>query len=416
MELVRISTAGNVDDGKSTLIGRLLYDHGALTHEQQELIERKSREKGWDDLDFSVLTDGLVAEREQGITIDVAHIYFSADNRKFIVADSPGHVEYTRNMVTGASTSDISIILVDARNGLKEQTFRHVYISALLKVKAVVFCINKMDLVGYDEDRYLEIAASIQRMIEKLGTPIPYSVVPISSLKGDNVVHRSENMSWYQGKTLDQLLHSPIEKDRSEAFRFDVQLVQHVQNEEFTDYRAYLGRVVSGKVNVGDRIVALPSGRKATVQEILQFKDKREKAVKNDCVSIILDDQIDISRGALLTNENNLPIAQTTLQAKLVWLNEKTISPGAKLIIKAHSREVAGKLSQINGAIDPTTFEIAREKQLIELNDIVLVELKLSQELFFDNYNENAGNGVFLVIDTTSNATLAVGFVTRETS
>lgn len=300
MELIRISTAGSVDDGKSTLIGRLLYDNNALTIEQEELIRKKTEEKGLKDLDLSVLTDGLVAEREQGITIDVANIYFSTEKRKFIITDSPGHEEYTRNMVTGASTADTSIILVDARKGLQEQSHRHYYISQLLDITNIVFCVNKMDLVDFNEDIFLQIAIDIEIMVNRINENKSVAIVPISSLKGDNVVNKSVNTPWYTGETLDKHLHNITPKLKEEkAFRFDVQYIQHVQNEDFVDYRGYAGRVLSGKVALGDRITSLPSQKESIVTEIRQYIDIKNEATDGDSVSISLSTEIDISRGLM---------------------------------------------------------------------------------------------------------------------
>lgn len=412
MELVRISTAGSVDDGKSTLIGRLLYDNNALTKEQEALVQKKTKEKGWEDLDLSVITDGLIAEREQGITIDVAHIYFSSKTRKFIIADSPGHLEYTRNMVTGASTAETSIILIDARKGLLEQSYRHFYISHLLRLNSVIFAVNKMDLVDYSGDRFLDIAVEIQRMVNSLDTQIPYSIVPVSSLKGDNVVHQSENMPWYSGETLNELLHEDrVKTEKKAPFRFDVQHVIHSQENNFVDYRGYAGRVLSGRITLGDQITVLPSGKQSTVVEIRRFTDVLQSAERGDSVSISLSDDVDVSRGALFAAPNQLPESSQQITTTLVWMDDKPGLPGSKWILKAASREFPVKIHAIHRKVDPTKANTRLNSDVLLLNDITEVELKLSQPSFFDAFKENKNNGVFILIDSQSNHTVAVGFV-----
>lgn len=412
MELVRISTAGSVDDGKSTLIGRLLFDNNALTKEQEELVRKKTLEKGWEDLDLSVITDGLVAEREQGITIDVANIYFSTKSHKFIIADSPGHVEYTRNMVTGASTAEVSIILVDARKGLLEQSFRHFYISQLLKLEKVIFCVNKMDLVDYDEDQFLKIAIEIKEMVTAFDASIEYHIVPTSSLKGDNVVTKSIEMPWYTGPTLNEFLHQPsVEKENNLPFRFDVQQVYHVQNETFTDYRGYAGRVISGNVSVGDKVSVLPSGKQSVITEIRRYTDKLSKAGQGESISISLEDEIDISRGAIFAHQGSEPSPDTSIQATLVWMDERAGSIGGKYIWKSGSREFPAKIQQLNHKIDPTEPQKLVEASTLELNDIGLATIKLSQPVLLDTYVENKQNGVFILIDPQTNNTIALGFI-----
>jgi sulfate adenylyltransferase subunit 1 len=412
MEIVRISTAGSVDDGKSTLIGRLLYDNNALTKEQEELVAKKTKEKGLTDLDLSVITDGLIAEREQGITIDVANIYFSTDTRKFIIADSPGHIEYTRNMVTGASNSNLSIILVDARKGLLEQSHRHFYISQLLELDNVIFCVNKMDLVDYSEDQFLSIAIEIKKMVANFNPDIEFSIVPISSLKGDNVVLSSKNMAWYAGKTLNALLHEPNKSRIKEVpFRFDVQQVFHVQNEQFIDYRGYAGRVISGRINLGDVIVSLPSNKGSRITEIRRYEDKLEFAETGDSVTISLADEIDISRGSLLVKENEAPEAKNELTATLVWMDEKPATLNAKYLLKAGARQFPVKISEMIFTVDPIKLVELNNSELIKLNDICSVKLKLSQAAFLDSFKENRQNGVFILIDEQSNNTVALGIV-----
>lgn len=413
MELLRLNTAGSVDDGKSTLIGRFLYDSGVLTYEQEELIKRKTYEKGLTDLDFSVITDGLIAEREQGITIDVAHIYFSSEKKKFIIADSPGHVEYTRNMVTGASNSDLSIILIDARKGLQEQSYRHYFISKLLKLDSVIFCVNKMDLVEYEEGVYWKIAAQIEKMIHDFeGNISGVSIVPISSLKGDNVVFRSDKMQWYSGSTLSELLHS-FEKIEvtSEKFRMDIQQVYHVQNDEFVDYRSYAGKINSGKISLGDEVVVLPSLNTSKVVEIRKYKSLLECAKQGDSVQLRLEDDIDVSRGMLFVNCVSPDLFGKEIEVTLVWMDEKPLNVGGKYLLQVNSRESICKIVEIVYLINP---EFPREKckeEEINLNGIAKVKVKLSQAIYLDKYQDNKANGAFILVDLQTNNTSAVGFL-----
>jgi len=412
MDLLRINTAGSVDDGKSTLIGRFLNDSHALTIEQEELIARKTKEKGLADLDFSVITDGLIAEREQGITIDVAHIYFSTADRKFIIADSPGHVEYTRNMVTGASNSEVSIILIDSRKGLLEQTHRHYFISSLLRLNTIVFCINKMDLVDYSEDVFLSIASDINKMTSQFTHKPDIYVLPISSLKGDNVVERSKNMSWYSGDTLSGILHSikPNVAD-TDDFRFDVQQVLHVQNKEFIDYRAYAGRIISGEVRVGDTITVLPSGLSSEVVEIRKFTNTLTSAQAGESIQIRLKGDMDISRGMMLIKHNNDALLSKDIKATIVWMDEKQATPSGKYLLQAGTRTAVCKLQSIDAVIPPENPEATHEASTLKLNDIARVQLKTAAPVFLDAFSDNRLNGSFILIDTQTNNTVAVGFV-----
>ena len=411
MDLLRINTAGSVDDGKSTLIGRFLNDSNALTIEQKELVERKTKEKGLDDLDFSVITDGLIAEREQGITIDVAHIYFSSATRKFIIADSPGHVEYTRNMVTGASNSEVSIILIDARKGLLEQTYRHYFISSLLRLQTVVFCINKMDLVGYSEDVFLSIASQIDKMAKQFAQRPDIHILPVSSLKGDNVVAQSANMPWYNGETLSGILHGIKPSDaKEEAFRIDIQQVLHVQNAEFTDYRAYAGRIISGAINIGDEIIVLPSGQKSRIAEIRKYTNTLQNAQAGESIQFRLEDDIDISRGMMVVKQADEKLLSKDINATLVWMDEKPAVLSGKYLLQAGTRVVTSKLQGIDGIIPPENPSDIREAQNLKLNDIAKVQLKTAAPAFLDAFEANRLNGVFVLIDAQSNNTVAVGF------
>lgn len=412
MDLLRINTAGSVDDGKSTLIGRFLNDSHALTKEQEELVIKKTKEKGLEDLDFSVITDGLIAEREQGITIDVAHIYFSSAERKFIIADSPGHIEYTRNMVTGASNSEVSIILVDARKGLLEQTRRHYFISSLLRLNAVIFCINKMDLVSYSEDVFLKIAADINSMAAQFHEKPSLYILPISSLKGDNVVQPSVNMGWYKGETLSVILHNIIPgKNVSAPLRFAVQHVLHVQNNEFTDYRAYAGKVASGSVSVGDTVTVLPSGTKSKVAEIRKFTNSLSMAKQGESIQMRLKDDVDISRGMMLVHEPNEVLLAKDIPATLVWMDEKPAVTGGKYLFQAGTRVVQCKLRSIEALVSPENPQQLQEADLLILNDIAQVQLRVSSPVFLDAFKSNRSNGAFILIDMQSNNTSAVGFV-----
>lgn len=413
MDLLKINTAGSVDDGKSTLIGRLLYDNGALTKEQEELIRRKTEEKGLADLDFSVITDGLIAEREQGITIDVAYIYFSTPERKFIIADSPGHVEYTRNMVTGASNSEVSIILIDARKGLLEQTYRHYFINRLLRQSHILFCVNKMDLVDYDEKVYQDICRQIHTMIAQYPDQNQeIYIIPISSLKGDNIVHKSKNTPYYKGETLSQLLHT-IGKEQlvHPEFRMDIQQVLHVQNEEFIDYRAYAGRIISGSVSLGDEIIVLPSGKKSKVTEIRKYKTTYESAVQGQSVQISLADDIDISRGSMLIKKDKEILLDRNILADLVWLDEQKARVGGKYNIQTGARTGVCKIQAIHYIIPPEDPSAKFEASEIAMNEISEVNIKLAAPLFLDKYEENKRNGAFILIDPQTNNTVAVGFV-----
>lgn len=413
MELLKINTAGSVDDGKSTLIGRFLYDSNALTLEQEELVRKKTAEKGLKDLDFSVITDGLIAEREQGITIDVAHIYFSTETRKFIIADSPGHIEYTRNMVTGASNSEVSIVLIDARKGLLEQTYRHFFISHLLRLESIVFCVNKMDLVDFSEDVFLKIATDIEKMTNKLeGFKQKISIVPISSLKGDNVVFPTKNMNWYKGDTLSNILHNFSKSENSNCdFRMDVQQVFHVQNDEFVDYRSYAGKISSGKIKVGDSVIVLPSEKKSKIIEIRKFETVLEEAIKGDSVQIRLQDDIDISRGMMFVKENDEFLFEKELQSKIVWLDEKQMNLALKYFIQSGSRIQVCKIQKVINSIQPESPLENHSANEIKLNDIATVKIKLANPIFVDRYDKNKSNGSFILIDQQTNNTVAVGFV-----
>ncbi|WP_196892571.1 sulfate adenylyltransferase subunit 1 [Aureivirga marina] len=414
MEVLKIGTAGSVDDGKSTLIGRILYDTKSLTTDKLEAIERTSKQKGFDYLDFSLATDGLVAEREQGITIDVAHIYFSTNKRSYIIADSPGHVEYTRNMVTGASTSQVAIILIDARKGVVEQTNRHFFINNLLRIKNVIVAINKMDLVDYSEEVYTKIKTDFEKLIEKREyKEQEISFIPVSALKGDNVVSTSENMSWYSGESILEHLESlNIENIYNEGImRFPVQYVIRPKTNEYHDFRAYSGKVYGNSLTVGDEVVVLPSQTTSKVKEIHFYDEKYETANKNTSVSLTLEDDINVSRGDMIVKVNELPKIEKQLSATVCWMDSDFLSSGKKYALQHGVNKVLTKIDSIQHKIKPDYSGIETEASPVKMNDIVSVTLKLNKPIFFDSFKDNKENGAFILIDPQSNNTVGVGFV-----
>ena len=413
MEVLKIATAGSVDDGKSTLIGRLLYDTKSLTDDKLEAIERNSKKKGYDYLDFSLATDGLVAEREQGITIDVAHIYFSTKKKSYIIADTPGHVEYTRNMVTGASQAQASIILIDARKGVIEQTYRHFFINNLLRVKQVIVAVNKMDLVDYDQQVFENIKADF----EKLNAQSSYeeqkiTFIPISALKGDNVAQKTDAMSWYTGDSvLDFLEALKPEQEELTAARFPVQTVIRPKKDEFHDYRGYAGKIYGSSLKVGDAVTVLPSLTSSKIKSIEFFEKQAEEAVAGSSVTITLENDINVTRGDILVKSDEMPHAAKTLTASVCWMDGKALIPGAKYEIQHNTNRVLAKIDSIENVISTDySGEDASATQLT-LNEIGKVNFKLSKNLFFDNYADNKAGGSFILIDTQSNTTAGVGFI-----
>jgi sulfate adenylyltransferase subunit 1 len=525
MNVLKLATAGSVDDGKSTLIGRLLYDTQSLTTDRVEAVARASKRKGLDFLDLSLLTDGLVAEREQGITIDVAHIYFHTPKRKFILADTPGHIEYTRNMITGASNAELAIILIDARKGVVEQTYRHFFINTLLRVPHVIVCVNKMDLVDYSEEVFYKIAADFQKLASKVvredsdndtredtdngtdslssgegkggakntsstsegqGGEAKITFLPVSALNGDNIATLSSKMPWYIGKPLLEILESvDTEKDLNQLpARFPVQYVIRRDDKDFKDYRGYAGKVISGTFKVGDRVTILPNQIESTITEIRLFENTQNEAFTHDSVAISLADEIDVSRGSMIvkkvisgdtqngnsdngavvredsdngkklsvrtltTAQENSPsplglgvgaeiLISKDLQAKICWLNENAYRQGTTFILKHGTTEVKAKIQEISYKVDIENFkelsvgtlttadELFVETQTtasdefdeptkindIKLNDIVKVKIKTAQPIFYDKYADNKANGTFILIDSQTNATVAVGFL-----
>ena len=414
MEVLKIATAGSVDDGKSTLIGRILYDTKSLTTDKLEAIEKTSKQKGYDYLDFSLATDGLVAEREQGITIDVAHIYFSTASKSYIIADTPGHVEYTRNMVTGASTSQAAIILIDARKGVIEQTNRHFFINNLLRIKDVIVAINKMDLVDYSEDTYNGIKADFEELMSKRDYQDQnITFIPVSALKGDNVVNTSDKMPWYDGQSL--LEHLEL-LDRKDIFnkgipRFPVQYVIRPKTEEYHDFRGFAGKVYGGELSVGDEVVALPWQTKSKIKEIYFYDKKYQTASRRSSVTITLEDEINVSRGDMLVKVGDLPSIDKQFTATISWMDSQNLNPGNKYVLQHGVNKVLAKVDTIHHKIHPDYSGIDEEANSLGINDIAKVSFKLNKPIFFDPFKNHRTNGSFILIDTQSNNTVGAGFI-----
>lgn len=407
MDLLRFITAGSVDDGKSTLIGRLLYDSKSILADQLEAIERGTKNKSNGDLDLALLTDGLRAEREQGITIDVAYKYFSTPLRKFIIADAPGHIQYTRNMVTGASNSDLIIVLIDARLGVVEQTRRHSIIAALLGIPEVVVAINKMDLVDYSEDIYNAIVIDYQEVANKLGlTQLHF--IPISALNGDNIVDASQFMPWYNGQSLLHLLeHVPVTNSINyHQPRFPVQYVIRPQTEELHDYRGIAGKVISGTYKVGDAVTVLPSGRQSTISKIEHNLQVVSEAYAPQSIVMHLFDDLDISRGDLIVNSQKLPLVSNELQVLLCWMDDKPLQTGNKYLLQINSTRVRCIIKAIDYRLDVNTLNRLPVEGLVQLNDVVRVTIKTASPLAFDTYEQVKVNGGAIIIDETSHVTV----------
>lgn len=414
MEVLKIATAGSVDDGKSTLIGRILYDTKSLTTDKLEAIEKTSKQRGYDYLDFSLATDGLVAEREQGITIDVAHIYFSTKKKSYIIADTPGHVEYTRNMVTGASTSQASIILIDARKGVIEQTNRHFFINNLLRVKDVVVAINKMDLVDYSEETYNKIKADFSELMSKRDyQDQKITFIPVSALKGDNVVNKSDKMPWYTGDALLQHLEDLNKNDIYNVGtpRFPVQYVIRPKTEDFHDFRGYAGKVYGGNLSVGDDIVVLPSQTKSKIKDIFFYNEKYETASRRSSVTITLENDINVSRGDMIVKENDLPTIDKQFTANICWMDATQLTNGGKYIVQHGVNKVLAKVGKINHKINPDYSGIDTEATALGVNDIASVTFKLNKPIFYDQFKNHRTNGSFILIDPQSNNTVGAGFI-----
>jgi sulfate adenylyltransferase large subunit len=411
-ELVRLVTAGSVDDGKSTLIGRLLYDTKQILADQLEHIEETSRRRGDGYVNLALLTDGLRAEREQGITIDVAYRSFVTPRRRFQLADAPGHVQYTRNMVTGASTADVAIILVDARRGVIEQTRRHSYIAAILGIPHVVVAVNKMDLVDFAEERFREIEQELRETSERLGLRDVH-VIPMSALRGDNVVERGEGMPWYDGPTLLEHLETvEVAGDRDlDHRRFPVQWVIRPISDEHHDYRGYAGQVAGGVWRAGDDVVVLPSGRRSTVASVETADGALDAAVPGLSVTIRLADDLDVSRGDLLADPEQAPIVARELDATVCWMAEKPLEPRTRLAIKHTTRTVRAVVDALVSVVDIHSLEDEPSPERLELNDIARVRLRLSEPLAVDAYADNRATGAFILIDEATNDTVAAGMI-----
>ncbi|MEM6298080.1 MAG: sulfate adenylyltransferase subunit CysN [Bacteroidota bacterium] len=413
MDLLRFTTAGSVDDGKSTLIGRLLYDSKSIFQDQYEAIEASSQRRGEENVNLALLTDGLKAEREQGITIDVAYRYFSTPNRKFIIADTPGHIQYTRNMVTGASTANLALILVDARNGVVEQTRRHSFIASLLQIPHIVVCVNKMDLVDYSEEAYNQIKEDFSKFSSKLAVK-DIHFIPISALKGDNVVNKSEAMSWYGGTTLLYLLENVhIGSDHNLIdCRMPVQYVIRPQNDKFHDYRGYAGRIGGGVFKKGDKVMVLPSGFTSKIAKIDGPNGELNEAYPPMSVTMLLEDDIDISRGDMIVRENNRPEVEQDVEVMLCWFDsDKKLRPRGKYAIRHTTQEARCVVKDIQYKLNINTLHRDLEDKNIQMNDICRVTLRTTKPLFFDSYRQNRQTGSMILIDEGTNETVAAGMI-----
>ncbi len=411
-QLLRFTTAGSVDDGKSTLIGRLLYDSKSIFEDQLEAITNTSKKKGHKGVDLALFTDGLRDEREQGITIDVAYRYFTTPKRKFIIADTPGHIQYTRNMITGASTANVAIILVDARHGAIEQTKRHAFIASLLQIPHIIVCVNKMDLVDFKEDTYNNVIQQFEEISSKmLVTDVRF--IPISALEGDNVVNRSKKMNWYQGAPLLHTLetmHISSDINKVDA-RFPVQTVLRPQREGFIDYRGYAGRVASGVFRKGDEITVMPSGFTSKIKTIDTLKGELDEAFAPMSVSITLEDDIDISRGDMIVRSNNKPEASQDIEVMLCWLHNNPAKPRAKYSIRHTSNEQKAMIKEVVYKIDINTLGRNKDDKDLTMNDISKVKIRTTKPLMVDSYRENRTTGSIILVDDTTNETVAAGMI-----
>jgi len=411
-QLLRFSTAGSVDDGKSTLIGRLLYDSKSIFEDQLSSIEATSQRRGFEGIDLALFTDGLKDEREQGITIDVAYRYFTTPKRKFIIADTPGHIQYTRNMVTGASTANASIVLIDARNGVAEQTKRHSYIASLLQIPHIIVCINKMDLVDYSEQRFNEIIEEYERIASKMMIK-DVQFIPISALKGDNVVNRSINMPWFQGAPLLhtlETLHISSDINKIDA-RFPVQTVIRPQVGEYRDYRGYAGRLESGILRIGDEVCILPAGFISRISSIDTYEGQINTAFAPMSIAISLEDEIDISRGDMIVRTNNRPRSEQEFEAMLCWLNNQSAQPRTKYTIRHTTNEQKVMIKEIVYKMDINTIERNMDDKEISMNDICRVIIRSTKPLMIDEYRDNRFTGSFILIDDSTNETVAAGMI-----
>jgi len=411
-QLLRFTTAGSVDDGKSTLIGRLLYDSKSIFEDQLQAIENTSKKKGHDGVDLALFTDGLRDEREQGITIDVAYRYFTTPKRKFIIADTPGHIQYTRNMVTGASTANVATILIDARHGVIEQTKRHAFIASLLQIPHIIVCVNKMDLVDYSEEVYNNIIRQFEDISSKmLVTDVRF--IPMSALNGDNVVNKSKNMPWYQGAPMLHTLetmHISSDINKVDA-RFPVQTVLRPQRDGFIDYRGYAGRVASGIFRTGDEVTVMPSGFTSKIKGIDTLDKELDEAYAPMSVSITLEDDIDISRGDMIVRSNNKPEASQDIEVMLCWLHNNSAKPRTKYTIKHTSNDQKAMIKEVIYKYNINTLDRINDDKELMMNDICKVKIRTTKPLMIDSYRENRTTGSLILVDDTTNETVAAGMI-----
>jgi len=414
MDLLRFTTAGSVDDGKSTLIGRLLYDSKAIFEDQLEAVEKSSLQRGDENVNLALLTDGLRAEREQGITIDVAYRYFATPKRKFIIADTPGHIQYTRNMVTGASTANLAIVLVDARNGVIEQTCRHAFIASLLRIQHIVVAVNKMDLIGWDENRFEAIKDEFEKFASRLENLVDVTFIPISALQGDNVVEKSANMAWYQGPTLLyhlETVYIGAQENHVDA-RFPVQWVIRPQSDQHHDFRGYAGRVAGGVFKPGDEVTVLPSGFNSNIKSIESYDGPLQEAFSPLSVTLTLTDDIDISRGDMIVKPNNQPRVEQNIEAIICWFSETTtLVPRSKYVLRHTTKEVKALVNEVRYKININNLHKIEGEPEFGLNDIGRISLRTSGPLFHDPYRRNRNTGSFILIDPGTNQTVAAGMI-----
>jgi sulfate adenylyltransferase subunit 1 len=411
-QLLRFTTAGSVDDGKSTLIGRLLYDSKSIFEDQLEAITNTSKKKGHEGVDLALFTDGLRDEREQGITIDVAYRYFTTPKRKFIIADTPGHIQYTRNMVTGASTANVATILIDARHGVIEQTKRHAFIASLLQIPHIIVCVNKMDLVDFSEEVYNDIVKQFEDISSKMLVK-DVRFIPMSALLGDNVVNKSQNMPWYQGAPMLHTLetmHISSDINKVDA-RFPVQTVLRPQREGFIDYRGYAGRVASGIFRTGDEVTVMPSGFTSKIKSIDTLDESLDEAFAPMSVSITLEDDIDISRGDMIVRSNNKPEASQDIEVMLCWLNNETAKSRAKYTIKHTSNDQKAMIKEVVYKYNINTLDRVNDDKELNMNDICKVKIRTTKPLMVDSYRENRTTGSVILVDDATNETVAAGMI-----
>ncbi len=412
MELLRFTTAGSVDDGKSTLIGRLLYDSKAIFTDQMEAIEEASKRRGEEHVNLALLTDGLRAEREQGITIDVAYRYFATPKRKFIIADTPGHIQYTRNMVTGASTANVALILIDARQGVLEQTIRHAFIASLLNIPHIIVCVNKMDMMEYSEEVFESIRVAYETITAKLDIH-DIRFIPISALHGDNVVKRSTKMDWYEGPTLMYLLENiHIANDNNLVDgRFPVQYIVRPYSDQYHDYRGYAGRIAGGIFQKGEEVTVLPSGLSSKIKSIDTYTDELHEAFAPQSVTITLEDDIDISRGDMIVHKNNEPNVNQDIELMICWLNEKPLALNGKYHLKHTTSDARCIIKEIVYKVNISTMENATDDKSVKMNDIARIKIRTTKPLFYDSYKKNRITGSLVLIDEGTNETVGAGMI-----